>query len=168
MPRDSISSSKKKQYKSDRHLNKKDRHKQNTNRHLYKDDGHPCICGYAKCPELEEGFHGTDHIYDRAPIRLTISDDESWGVFFESLLRNLHVTDEMRAKLVTEEKGYRFSVAAHHFTEDVVRFFWNGHKHGVFKVRMDRTEASRVLHLPLDTRDKDGMGNSLSMQTILS
>ena len=75
----------KKNYAKDRHLKKGDRHKDRN-----KDSGHRCICGYARCGEVRDGFIGTRSIYDRPPIHLQKpSPCNKWDEFFESLIRNL-------------------------------------------------------------------------------
>ena len=154
-----ISGTKRKQYPSDRHLKGDDRHKEKKNRHKHSDDGHPCICGYSSCSKLTRDFYGTKHIYDRPPIRFKIPEHDLWGDFFTSLIRNLHVPDETVAKLLEKGKGFRFSVAAHHFTEDVVQqYLSNPHMKGVWKVRFGRAVARTILHLPLDKRDTDSKG----------
>jgi len=152
----------------DRHKDRKgDWHKKNeNNQRVHKDNegntivdkscGHRCICGYKTCPKLWEEYSGTGHVYDRANIRLEKSDNPLWLPFQESLLRNLHVSEEMGEAIITAPKGYRFSVAPYHFTEKVVAKYWsNPAVRGAWKQRFTRQEAEGLLHLPLDERDKD-------------
>ena len=103
----------------DRHKDRKgDWHKKNeNNQRVHKDNegntvvdkscGHRCICGYKTCPKLWEEYSGTGHVYDRANIRLEKSDNPLWLPFQESLLRNLHVSEEMGEAIITAPKGYR-------------------------------------------------------------
>lgn len=157
---DNKPSTKQKQYPSDRHLNKADRHKDKHRKsHKTKDDGHPCICGYASCNELYKGFQRTNHVYKRPTIRLKVPDNELWGDFFDSLIRNLHVPEDRVANIIQKGVGFRFSVAAHHFTEEVVKQYWdNKHVRGAWKFRFGRSVARDILHLPLDLRDTDKNG----------
>lgn len=150
----SITTAERKRRSSDRHKQKgDDRHKNKPN------DGHRCCCGYHSCPDLQQQFRGTNTTYDRRPISFQIKDDESWKPFFDSLMRNLHVAareDDKLADLQQAPTGHRFHVAAHHFTEDVVKKYFNGRRGvGVWKVRLDRKDAEKVLHIPLDKRDTD-------------
>ncbi|KAL9183987.1 hypothetical protein ACHAXT_002073 [Thalassiosira profunda] len=122
-------------------------------------NGHRCVCGYERCPLVQAGFRETGHAYDRPPIRLKISGDPLWEDFFDSLLRNLDVSDEMEATLRKKGAGERFNVAAHHFTIEAVTRFWsNKEVKGVWKKRFDRSKAGEILRLPLDESDTDGNG----------
>ena len=146
---------------SDRHLNKIDRHKEKKDRHKNKiDSGHNCICGYSKCNVVREGFTGTGHIFDRRPIHFKIPKPcKEWDEFFDSLIRNLHVSEEVSDHLLSLGVGTRFDVRAHHFTEEVVRQYWN--PPGVRKCwakRFEHNDARELLHLPLDKRDTDANG----------
>ena len=141
-------------------IRKGDWHKKNeNNQRVHKDNegntivdkscGHRCICGYKTCPKLWEEYSGTGHVYDRANIRLGKSDNPLWLPFQESLLRNLHVSEEMGEAIITAPKGYRFSVAPYHFTEKVVAKYWsNPAVRGAWKQRFTRQEAEGLLHLP--------------------
>ena len=140
----------------DRHLDNKDRHKVKSNRHKTKDDGHTCICGYAKCSELHKAFANTGHPFDRPLIQLKKSDDPLWKPFQESLFRNLHVHDDTKKKIESAQINYKFSVAALHFTTDVVTQYWsNTSIRKVWGKRLDKGQAEAVLHIPLDHRDMD-------------
>ena len=106
-------------YVGDRHLVKGDRHKKKgIDHHSHRDSGHRCICGYAKCNEVRDGFKGTDSVYDRPPIRLTYpaNGGEEWDDFFGSLMRNLHVPEEVEERIRSSSgTRVRFDVCAHHF-----------------------------------------------------
>ena len=82
---------------NDRHYDNGDRHKKKgVDHHANKDSGHRCICGYDKCGEVREGFRGTGHTYDRRPICFKVPQPcEEWNDFFDSLVRNLHIPDEV-------------------------------------------------------------------------
>jgi len=146
----------KKGYAKDRHLKKGDRHK---DRH--KDSGHICICGYSRCGEVRDGFKGTGSIYDRTPIRLKKpAPCNEWDDFFDSLVRNLHVPDEVVNRIREKGKGYRFDVCAHHFTEEVVAQYWNNTSISKrWAIRFSYNEARDIPHLALDRRDRDKDGN---------
>lgn len=146
--------------------NREDRHKdKHVDHHRRKEgqknSGHQCICGYSQCEHVMKKFRKTAHVFDRAPIRLCIPTElcQEWEEFFDSLMRNLHVTEEMEMHLRDLPKGSRFDVCAHHFTEEVVKKYWSGAKRRkIWAVRLDRADAVDVLHLPLDDRDRDGNG----------
>ena len=149
-------------YLSDRHLNKKaDRHKKkHVDHHADKDSGHRCICGYARCNEVRDGFKGTGHVYDRRPISLQKPKQcDEWDDFFNSLKRNLHVRGEMAERLCKGGIGFRFDVAAHHFTEEVITQYWNNTSmRKIWGLRFNRADARVILHLPLDHRDRGKNG----------
>lgn len=156
-----VSSSKSfKRNREDRHKDKHiDHHKRSNGE---KNSGHYCICGYSTCKNVMGKFRETNHVFDRAPIRFRIPAKpcEEWTEFFGSLIRNLHVTEEMVIRLGDLQPGKgRFDVCAHHFTEEVVQqYFGNEGRRKIWAVRLDRADAVKVLHLPLDGRDKDGNG----------
>lgn len=136
----------------DRHL-----HKRRGNRHKDPGDDHPCVCGYASCPRLRKGYVGTDHAYDRIPIRFKKPDDPNnplWLPFQESLIRNLHVSDEWEEKIRSGGAGFRFSVAAHHFDIKLLQKY--PAMRGMWRKRFNHEEATALLHNPLDNRDTDG------------
>ena len=142
--------------KSDRHKSTKDRHKNRSD-----DSGHRCICGYTRCKDVRNGFRGTRHIFDTRPILLKIPRQcEEWTVFFDSLMRNLHVTPEIQQKLNGMKLGDRFAVCAHHFTEETVLRYWRNDSVGkCWAKQFKREEACLFLHLPLDNRDRDKNNN---------
>ena len=143
--------------KSDRHLDKGDRHLNKRNRHKNPSDDHPCVCGYASCPRLRKGYESTDHVYDRVPCRFKKPDDPNnplWLLFQESLIRNLHVSDEWEEKILSGGAGFRFSVAAHHFVVKVLEKY--PAMRGMWRKRFNHQEATALLHNPLDNRDTDG------------
>ena len=68
-------------YVGDRHLVKGDRHKKKgIDHHSHRDSGHRCICGYAKCNEVRDGFKGTDSVYDRLAYFLLATKDDRYKV----------------------------------------------------------------------------------------
>jgi len=148
--------------KGDRHLDKaEDRHTEGHDRHKNKvDGGHLCICGYHTCAQLRFEFIGTGHAYDRSPYIFTKYDDPLWDDFEDSLLRNLHVSEEKKEMVLSQESGSRIPVAGHHFTEAVVKKYMGDDpkRKGIWKLRFDRKEAEALLHLPLDPRDTDDDG----------
>ena len=81
----------------------KDQHREKNNRHKSPDGGHRCICGYDSCPKLEDYFIGKGHLYDGAPIRFLKYDDPLWPDSEESLIRNLHVTDEKKEAVLPHD-----------------------------------------------------------------
>ena len=150
---------------NDRHLNKGDRHKEkHVDHHSTKDSGHRCICGYAKCNEVRDGFMGTGHAYDRPPIRFIHPKQcEEWDDFCSSLIRNLHVPEGLANSISSSGQGSRFDVCAHHFTEEVVGKYYdvtNKHKEKkIWAKRFNHNDARKILHLPLDRRDTDKNGH---------
>eukprot|EP00956_Cyclotella_meneghiniana_P011860 scaffold16660_cov35-Cyclotella_meneghiniana.AAC.5 len=138
--------------KSDRHKSTKDRHKNRID-----DSGHKCICGYTKCKDVRDAFRGTQHTFDTRPILFKIPRQcDEWAEFFDSLMRNLHVTSEMQQKLNGTKVGDRFAVGAHHFTEETVLRYWrNDNVRKCWAKRFNREQACLFLHLPLDKRDRD-------------
>ena len=101
---------------------------------------------------MARGFRGTGHVFDRPPIRFQRPGGNfMWEDFFDSLVRNLHVSDDVEKYLREREVGFRFDVRAHHFTVDVVSKYWNNNK--IWKrwaMRFSREEAQQILYLPLD------------------
>ena len=142
--------------KSDRHKSTKDRHKNRSD-----DSGHRCICSYTRCKDVRNGFRGTQHIFDTRPILLKIPKQcDEWTVFFDSLMRNLHVTPLIQQKLNGMKVGDRFAVCAHHFTEETVFRYWrNDSVRKCWAKRFKREQACLFLHLPLDQRDRDENNN---------
>ena len=141
--------------------NKKDQHKQkHVDHHANKDSGHRCMCGYAKCGEVRDGFKGTGHVYDRRPIDLKKPKPcDEWDEFFNSVMRNLHTPEDVVERVRGAGVGCRFDVCAHHFTEEVVQQHWNNNSmRKMWGKRFDHKDARCILHLPLDKRDRDGQG----------
>ena len=142
--------------------NREDRHKvKHVDHHKSIDSGHRCICGYARCVEVRDGFLNTGHIFDRAPIRFKVpaAGDKKWEEFFDSLMRNLHVQEDVEKHIRSQPQEYRFCVCVHHFTEEAVQEYWANTKiRKRWAIRLDRTDARMILHLPLDERDTDDNG----------
>ena len=142
--------------------NREDRHKvKHVDHHKSIDSGHRCICGYTRCVEVRDGFLNTGHIFDRAPIRFKVpaAGDKKWEEFFDSLMRNLHVQEDVEKHIRSQPQEYRFCVCVHHFTEEAVQEYWANTKiRKRWAIRLDRTDARMILHLPLDERDTDDNG----------
>ena len=126
-----------------------------------RDHCHYCICEHPKCREVTKGFRGTDHIYDRAAICLTISDHNLWSPFSKSLMCNLHLSDKTKTKLLSNNKGFCFSVAVHHFTKSAFEDYWNNRTLGtIYKLRFNEKSALKwqIVRVPLDPQGKYGYG----------
>lgn len=53
---------------------------------------------------------GTEHTYNRRPINFKVPPQlcEEWNVFFDTLVRNLHVPDEVVNRIQEKGKGTSF------------------------------------------------------------